>query len=383
MRIVHIITRLIVGGAQENTIATVLGLQARHGADVQLLSGPTSGPEGSLEARFIASNGRFQLCPHLIRAIHPWHDALALRDLKRLLHKLNPAIVHTHSGKAGFIGRLAARMVNTKTLIHGIHGPSFGSFQGPVANAAFLAAERFAAGMTRHFVSVAHAMTDQYLAAGIGQPEQFTRILSGFDLAPFASAAENPAQRNRLGIAGDEIVVGMVARLFKLKGHDDLLDIAPTLLAQNPKLRFLLVGDGAWRARLEERADIACLNGKFHFTGLVPPEEVPSLIGAMDILVHLSRREGLPRALSQGSAAAKPTVAYDCDGAREVCLHHETGLLIPTGDKIKLTESLLALAANRPLRNRLGRSGQERVKAEFGVDRMVDQTWALYKRLSV
>ncbi len=382
MRIAHIITRLIVGGAQENTIDTVLGLKARHGVNATLISGPTSGPEGSLEPLFTRSGESVLRCPHLVREVHPWHDTLALWHLIGLLRRIQPEIVHTHSGKAGFIGRLAARMARTRIIVHGIHGPSFGGFQGPLANSAFVAAERFAGKFTHHFASVAHAMTSQYLAAGIGQPQQFTRILSGFDIAPFVHAGNNPPNRERLGFSCDEVVIGMVSRLFSLKGHDDLFDIAPDLLAHNPKLRFLLVGDGAWRSRLEARAAAPKLKGRFVFTGLVPPTEVPALIGSMDILVHLSRREGLPRALSQASAAAKPTVAFDCDGAREVCLDNETGLLVPAGDTSVLTQRLLELAADVSLRTRLGRSGQKLVIAEFDVNRMVDQTWELYNRLA-
>src|SRR5512138_3353762 len=132
MRITHVITRLIVGGAQENTIASVRGLCARPGLDVNLISGPTTGPEGSLEAVCAACPGLLLVIPHLVRPVHPLKDWLAMRTLTRTFRENPPDIVHTHSGKAGVLGRIAAARAGVPVLIHTIHGPSFGAFQGPM-----------------------------------------------------------------------------------------------------------------------------------------------------------------------------------------------------------------------------------------------------------
>jgi len=142
------------------------------------------------------------------------------------------------------------------------------------------------------------------------------------------------------------------------------------------------VGDGEWRGRFEQRAHALGLSQHFVFAGLVSPNEVPRYAGIMDGLVHLSRREGLPRALPQALAAARPVVAYDCDGAREVCLANETGFLLAPGDHFGLTERLVQLARDPALCQRLGRRGQELVKQWFPVERMVDQLHALYLKLS-
>ena len=218
MRVTHVITRLIVGGAQENTVGSVLGLGNKPGLEVDLISGPTSGPEGSLESWFIGLPGALTVTPHLVRPVHPLKDWLALRDLTRLLRERKPDIVHTHSSKAGVLGRLAAHKAGVPIIIHTIHGPSFGSFQGAFANAIFTAAERRAARRTTHFVVVANAMKEQFLAAGIGQPDQFTRVFSGFPLEPFLNTRNNLALRKRLGLESEDFVVGKIARLFKLKG---------------------------------------------------------------------------------------------------------------------------------------------------------------------
>ena len=382
MRVTHVITRLIVGGAQENTIASVFGLRQKAGLEVDLISGPSPGPEGSLEKVFAAIPQTLTVIPELVRPIHPLQDLLARRRLEKLFRATRPDIVHTHRGKAGILGRLAAARAGVPIIVHTIHGPSFGPFQGAAANFIFRAAERRAAKVTTHFVAVADAMTVQYLAAGIGRPEQHTKIFSGFELAPFLAATNDPALRARFGIAPGDFVIGTIARLFKLKGHDDLFAIAPELVHRCPRIKFLLVGDGPWRSRFETKARTLGLEKHFIFTGLVPPAEIPNLTGLMNVLVHLSLREGLPRALPMALAASKPVVAYDCDGAREVCLENETGFLLRPGDLNALTQRLLKLADDPVLCEQLGRRGQDFVKPRFSVEKMVEDLHQLYLRLA-
>jgi len=381
MRVAHIITRLIVGGAQENTAASVLRMAARHNTDSLLLSGPTTGPEGSLEPAFADDPDRLIIVPDLIRAVRPLSDWRALRELTRRLRELKPDIVHTHSGKAGVLGRMAAHRAGVKVVIHTIHGPSFGPFQGAAANLVFRAAERRAGRLTTHFVTVANAMRDQYLAAGIGRPGQYTRIFSGFDLQPFLRAENDPELRKKLGLAPDDFVIGKIARLFELKGHDDLLDATPDIVRQDPRVKLLFLGDGAWRERLEAKAARLGLRDKVVFAGLVPPAEVPRHVGVMDALAHLSRREGLPRALPQAMAAGKPVVAYDCDGAGEACRDGETGRLLPIGDLDGLKTALLELSGSSEQCAAFGEAGQAFVRERFSVDRMVDELHELYLNL--
>lgn len=385
MRVAHVITRLIVGGAQENTIASVLGLREKPGMEVSLISGPTTGPEGSLEPRVAHIPGLLTIVPELIRPVSPWHDWLALRKLTALFRERRLDIVHTHSGKAGVLGRLAAHAAGVPIIVHTIHGPSFGAFQGPLANFAFRAAERRAGRVTTHFVSVANAMTEQYLAADIGRPEQYTRIFSGFDLEPFLNAKNDLALRAKLGIAPDDFVIGKVARLFEHKGHFDLIAATSLLARQHPKVKLLLLGDGNLRAALEVLVrggpGAELLHDRVIFAGLVRPEEVPGYIGIMDAVAHLSRREGLARVLPQALAAGKPVVAYDCDGAREVCLDKRTGFLVKPGNIEAVAHWLGELVTKPVLRERFGASGRELVKDWFPAQRMVDELHVLYLRL--
>lgn len=387
MRVTHIITRLVIGGAQENTLATVRGLRARPSLDVKLISGPTTGPEGSLEnsARGIfagAADDGFTIVPELVRPVHPLKDFCALRKLEKILRAQSPDIVHTHSGKAGILGRLAAKRAGVPLIIHHIHGPSFGNFQGAAANFIFTAAERHAGKVTDHFIVVAEAMKQRYLAAGIGRAENYTKIFSGFALEPFLAVKPETTLRRQLGFAPNDFVIGQVARFAPRKGHADLLNAFRALLPDCPQARLLFVGDGWLRGELERQVKNLRLTDKVVFTGLVPPEDVPRQLGVMDCLAHLSSfPEGLPRALPQALAAGKPVVAYDFDGAEEVCRDNETGFLIPTGDTSLAAEKLLLLANQPALREKLGRHGAAFVKENFSVEKMVAHQYHLYLKL--
>jgi len=381
MRVTHVITRLIIGGAQENTIASVLGLRQKPGLEVDLISGPSHGPEGSLERIVKGIPGLLQVVPELVRPVHPWYDWRALLRLERIFRHSRPSIVHTHSGKAGVLGRLAAARAGVPLIIHTIHGPSFGAFQGFLPNLIFRFAERYTAKVTSHFIVVADAMKEQYLAAGIGIPEQYTRVFSGFDVEPFLASTNDLQLRAKLGIAPSDVVVGKIARLFRHKGHEDLLAIAPAIIKSCPQVKFLLVGDGEYRPRLERQVQAEGLAKHFVFAGLVPPEAIASLVGIMDVLVHLSFREGLARALPQALAAGRPVVAYDCDGAKEVVLQEKTGFLVPPGNRTVLAERLLTLLRQPELRTRFGEYGRDFVRNRFSVEQMVDALHAIYLQL--
>ena len=382
MRVTHIITRLVVGGAQENTLATIGGLRQRPGLDVKLISGPTAGPEGSLEPTAASIPGLLTIVPELVRPVHPLKDFTALRKLENLLREQKPDIVHTHSGKAGILGRLAAKRAGVPVIIHHIHGPSFGNFQGTIANWVFTAVEINAAKATHHFFCSAGAMTKLYLAAGIGRPEMYTRIFSGFKLEPFLDATNDLALRQQLGLDAHHFVVGKVGRIFRLKGHADLVTAFAKILPQVPQARLLFVGDGSLRGEIENQIRALGLDGKVIFTGLVPPADVARHVGIMDCLAHLSYREALSRALPQALAAGKPVVAYDFDGADEICLENETGFLVRTGDTDTVAKRLLQLAGDPVLRERLGRNGRNFVRENFSIEKMVDDQYTVYLKLA-
>jgi glycosyltransferase involved in cell wall biosynthesis len=211
---------------------------------------------------------------------------------------------------------------------------------------------------------------------------QYTCIRSGFRLEPFLQAQNDPALRARHGLKPEDFVVGKIARLTELKGHDDLFTAAPRLVQRHPQMKFLLVGDGRYHQRLKQAAREMGLEKHFVFTGLVAPEAVAPLVGIMNVLVHLSQREGLARALPQALAAGKPILAYDCDGAGEVCRPGETGFLVSPGDLDSFEEYLGRLAEDTELGRRLGLAGRKLVQEQFSIEQMVDGLEALYRRLT-
>jgi glycosyltransferase involved in cell wall biosynthesis len=241
--------------------------------------------------------------------------------------------------------------------------------------------ERKTAPITDAIVCVADAMRDQSLAANIGRPQQYVTVYSGMDTQPFLHPpVPRNEVRNSLGLRDDHIAVGTIARLFDLKGHDDLLDLAPDLCARFPNLRFLWIGDGSLRPKFEQRIAEMELKDRFILTGLVPPTKIPELTNAMDILVHPSRREGLARALPQGELAGCPVITYDIDGNREALIDNETGFLIPPFDKNKLAHALAKLLADTNLRKEMGARGRDFAVKRFDTKVMVEGLERVYHK---
>ena len=387
MRIAHIITRMIIGGAQENTLLSCRGLIEEYGDEVLLITGPALGPEGSL-LDIETSQGRAgegvatKLIPSLRREIHPLRDRQALKEIKKTLREFQPDVVHTHSAKGGFLGRLAASQLKIPAIIHTVHGAPFHPYQSAAARAFFRACEKYAARRCHKLVSVADAMTDQLVEASVAPREKFTTIYSGFDVEPFLHAREIRDQtRRELGYRDDEIVVAKVARLFHLKGHEFLVQAAPQIVARAPKVRFLLIGDGILQEKLQEQIEAAGLQDYFQFTGLVSPHRIPALLGAADMVCHLSLREGLARVLPQALLSGAPVVSYNIDGAREVVVSGKTGFLLPPKTIDPLVDAVVTLADDEPLRHRLAGQGRGACAKRFPWQVMVRELRQLYEQV--
>jgi glycosyltransferase involved in cell wall biosynthesis len=199
------------------------------------------------------------------------------------------------------------------------------------------------------------------------------------ETAPFLDPpVPRDAVRRQLGLLDDHVIVGTIARLFELKGHDDLLDLAPHLCRKHPNLRFLWVGDGLLRREFERRIGAMNVRDRFILTGLVPPANIPELAAAMDVLVHPSRREGLARAIVQGQLAGCPAVAYDIDGNREGLLDGKTGFIVPPFDAKILGDKISALAENAAQRRVMGEAGRAFALSRFDAKVMVDALERLY-----
>jgi glycosyltransferase involved in cell wall biosynthesis len=382
MRIVHVITRLIVGGAQENTILCCQDLIRDFGDEVLLVTGPALGPEGSLAEDALKRNIPMVTIGALRRNINPWRDAGSYHQIKRVLRDFNPEVVHTHSAKAGVLGRFAAAHLGVPAIVHTVHGAPFHAYQNAISRRFFQLIEKQAARRCHQFVSVADAMTDIMVNARIAHREKFITFYSGMDVDLFLNSDSTRKKvRRQLGYDSDQIVVGKVARLFDLKGHSDVIRAARAIVDRQPKVQFLFVGDGILKDSLRSEISRNNLDKHFQFTGLVTPQRVAELMGAMDLVVHASLREGLARALPQALIAGKPVVSYDVDGAREVVVQGVTGYLVPPCDVVQLGEAIGTLVGDQESRRRMGQEGSRQLRGLFSHQAMTESLRKLYQSL--
>jgi glycosyltransferase involved in cell wall biosynthesis len=382
MVIVHIITRLILGGAQENTLITCK-LLSQRGHDVTLITGPALGPEGELFKQTKNQKYKTIVVDKLRRPICPLYDTISYLQIKEYLKHIKPDIVHTHSAKAGILGRFAAHSIRNTKIVHTIHGLAFHPYQSNLLNKFYITIEKSAAKRTDFFISVADAMTAQAIAAGIGYPEQFTTVYSAIEeddfLLPIPDQRKK-AFRQKYQIAEDAVVLITIARLFMLKGHDYIIESAKTLSKKYKNAVWLFVGDGNLSEYYKNQVHRLGLSDRIKFTGLLSPKEIPLAIASSDILVHCSLREGLARTLPQAMLCAKPAVSFDVDGAREV-VNENTGRLIEPKNVEQLINACAELIKSAELRNKLGKIGRESVKEKFAPKTMVDTIEKLYKKL--
>lgn len=371
---------MIVGGAQENTLLSCRALLER-GQYAVLVTGPTAGPEGKLLQRTPVDGLEIVEIAPLVRSVDPFRDWQTYRQLTRLFRERRFDVVHTHSSKAGILGRLAARRAGIPLVVHTVHGQAFHAHETWWRNRLYILAERWAARHCDHIYAVAQAMIEQCVAAAVAPREKYSVVYSGMDMRAFLEARPDPAVRERLGIPPEAPVIGTIARLFEWKGHEFLVEAAPAVVREFPEVRFLLVGDGVLRDRIQARIRELGLTRNFAFTGLVSPDEIPGLVAIMDVLAHFSLREGLPRTVVQALAGSVPAVAFPLDGTPEVVLDGTTGLLARTADAPDCARALLRLLRNPHLRRDMGRAGRESVRSRFDWRTMADALEASYRAL--
>jgi glycosyltransferase involved in cell wall biosynthesis len=392
VKIVHIITRLILGGAQENTLITCK-LLAERGHDVILITGPAIGPEGALFEQTKTAKYKTIVVNELRREINPIIDIPAYFKLKKILCELQPDIVHTHSAKAGILGRYAGWALKGKLenkdpklplVVHTIHGLAFHQYQNPLLSKFYIAIEKTAGKRTDAFLTVADTMTEKAKAAGIGQDKPYTTAYSAIDEDAYLAGSpqsEIEAFRKAYDIPQDAVVFVKVARLFELKGHEYVIESARRIAEKHDNCYWLFVGDGILAEPLKNQIKFAGLEGKFKFTGLVPPDQIPLAIHSSDVLIHCSLREGLARVLPQAMLCGKPVVSFDIDGAKEV-VNEKTGFLIEPENIEQLTEACETLIKNPDLRKQLGQNSKTAVTEQFAPHTMVNIIEKTYEMLT-
>jgi glycosyltransferase involved in cell wall biosynthesis len=381
IRVLHIITRMIVGGAQENTLLSVEGLDKMPEYDVVLMSGIDKGREGELLSR-ARETTNLVIVPELGRSINPFNDIIAFWKIYRLIREGKYHIVHTHSSKAGVLGRIAAWLAGTPLIVHTLHSLVFHEYQPWIINKTWRIIKKICAPITDYFISVSSIISEKAIAAGVDKREKFRTIYSGMELDWFLNAKFDQAKvREEFGIPPDAPVVGKIARLFPLKGHDELMDAAPEIVRRVPNVRFFLIGDGILYEHLQKRAEEYGILENFVFAGLIDRERIPELISAMDVVVHTSLREGLARVLPQSLAMGKPCVSFDIDGAPEVVINDKTGYLVKVFDSVGLADSIAKILEDDDLRRKMGEEGRKLVDPPFRSETMVAEISEVYQML--
>ena len=371
MKICHVITRMIVGGAQENTLLTIKG-HIEKGHEVVLVTGFSPGREGELLKNVEMPPFRIVEIPEMVRELSPLKDYQALRRLRAFFREEKFDVVHTHSSKAGIIGRIAARQAGVPVVVHTVHGQAFHAYEKPWKKLLYITAERIAAKYCDKIYAVAQAMIDQCVEAKVAPREKYMVVYSGMDTAAFVNARRDMELRKKLGIPEKARVIATVARLFPMKGYEEMLPAAERLVKEFPDLHFLPVGDGPMYDELQKEIAARQMSDRFHFAGLVPPHKVCDYIAQADLLWHLSLHEGLPRAVVQALAVGIPAIGYKLDGTPEVVLNGETGYVTAPRDVDAVVKYSHELLSDSSLRQKMGENGRALVVERFAWKRMAD-----------
>lgn len=378
-KVFHIITKLELGGAQQNTLYTV-GHLDRARFEPYLIAND----EGILveEARRIPGL-KTCLIPELIREINPVTDFRAYKRIKSILmENTRPGekvIVHTHSSKAGILGRWAARAAGVPVIIHSIHGYAFHDFQHPLVRQAYISLEKITAPITTKFIAVSQKNIETGVKEGIFDRDRAVLIRSGIDIAGFRDVqVDVAAKRRELGIAADVPLVGTVANFKPQKAPLDFVRVAERVHRQAPEAKFLYCGDGEMRGDVEQLIRELKLQDTVILAGW--RKDIPEIMHCFDVFLLTSLWEGLPRVLPQAMAAGKSVVATTVDGSPEAVKDAENGYICEPMDVEGMAGKVTYLLKNPEIARRMGENGRQRV-AEWDIDLMVRKQEDLYDAL--
>ena len=378
VRVMRLFSRLNVGGPSVHVILLTAGLETR-GYQTRLVIGRESPREGNLFDLAARKGVSWVALPGLGREVRPWHDLRALVGLYRMMRRWRPHVVHTHTAKAGLLGRLAARAARVPVVVHTFHGHVLRGYFGPLTTAFYRGLERRLGRSTDVIVAVSEAVKQDLVALGVAEGAKIRVIPLGLDLEPLAGALPRGSLRAEAGVAEEAPLVGIVGRLAPIKDVGTFLRAAVAVREDVPEARFAVVGDGEERARLEEHSARLGLEGRVFFHGW--RREMAAVYGDLDVVVNCSRNEGTPVALIEAMAAARPVVATRVGGTPDLLGEGRRGRLVPPGDPAALAAGILdALAGGEAVAAR-AREGQAYVLAHHSSRRLVDDVDALYREL--
>ncbi len=377
VKVLHIITNLPVGGAQDNTLLTVEKLDRRK-YDVSLLCANEG--EWTYRAQRIEGLKLF-FVDELKRKIHPVLDILSFWKILRIIKSENFDIVHTHSSKPGGLGRVAAKLAGVPIIIHTIHGFPFNDFMHPIVRHLFIVAERFLSRLSDSLVTVSTYNLKKAVQLKFAPRSKFRNIYSGIDFGRFEVTLGLEQIRNELGISNGEKVVGMIGRLSEQKAPLDFVNAMPKILQAHHDVRFLLIGDGELKEQTLDLARKLKVDSKIQILGF--RDDVPELLHLLDIFVLTSLWEGLGRSLTEAMFMGKPVVATNVEGVPELVKNNETGFLVEPRNIDSISEAVISLLSDSNTAQRLGRNAAKRINSEFQADSMVARIDNLYQELLI
>jgi glycosyltransferase involved in cell wall biosynthesis len=383
VRVMRVIARLNIGGPAIQAITLTQRLDAL-GYDTTLVRGSESASEGTMD-HLAAEQGVHPIRVAALRRDPGLHDLVALIGLMRIIRRERPQIVHTHSAKAGTLGRVAALLVPARrrpVLVHTFHGHSLSGYFDSRRQRAFLTIERTLAKRTHRLIAVSAEVRDELVALGVARPERFEVIDLGFDLTPFQVTDQERRRRRvqlraELGIPDDAHVVTLIARLVAIKRVDRFLRLAG-VLSDRDDVRLLVVGDGDLRDRLRASEEAVQLGSQLVWTGF--RHDIPAVCFASDVVVLTSDNEGTPVSLIEAQAAGTPVVSTRVGGVATVVRDGVTGFVVDTGDESAFVRAVSQILDDPPLGARLGRAGSQHAQ-RFALDALVARIDGLYRRL--
>jgi glycosyltransferase involved in cell wall biosynthesis len=381
LKVLHVITRMIIGGAEWNTLYTCQLLN-RSRYEPLLACGPETGSEGSLIEVTEASGIPVFIVPDLIREIDPKRDFKALVQLIRLYRDLEVDIVHTHTSKAGILGRLAGRLAKVPVVIHTVHGFAFTAPLPKWQRQLYIALEKMAGRWCDALIFISKPLMAEAGKLGIGDPKTYAYIPSGIDIKAFQNSNNNgnrEIKRQMLGLTDHIPVIGTVSRLVRDKGLELILEAAAQLKAKGLKFHMVWVGDGPMRAELEKMAQSLGVADRLSITGMCT--DVPAWISCFDIFVLPTMWEGMGRVFLEAQAAGIPVIGTKVGGVPDVVRDGETGILIQPNDVKALAEMIELLITNAELRRRMGvAAAQFASNEQFQVEFMVRKIEEVYEQ---
>jgi len=377
VKIVRVIARLNVGGPAIHVVLLSARLRAA-GYETILVKGTEAPSEGDLVGFARELGVEPVVVPEFGREIRWWDDAIAFWKLLRLIRRERPDIVHTHTAKAGMLGRVAASLAGVPLVVHTFHGHVFHGYFSPARTRLFVAIERWLARRTHRLVAVSERVRAEVLAHGVGRPERFHVVPVGLDLARFAECDPRRGElRRELGLSADAPLVGIVARLVPIKRHEVFLTAAAAVAGRLPACRFLVVGDGERRPELERIARELGLADRVRFLGW--RRDLERIYADLDVAVLTSANEGSPVSLIEAMAAAVSVVGPRVGGVPDVVDDGTTGVLVPPGDAAPVAEAIVWLIGDVERRRKMGAAARERALRLYAADRLIADVAALYR----